>query len=762
MAAALALFTVSVFAAAFAVSADVYAADEQTAIPEKTGNKLVINDDRFENVQMSEFPYLDTAKKAFTWSFPYSDEFFNVSPRKFSPGLAQGSLGLALSAFRSTSGVVKPQYKTYLSDAGFTDLYAFGYDKPTTTDSLSGIIGSKQTGKYTVIAVVTCGQGYGAEWAGNLKVGSGDVHQGFREAADLLIDHLNKYSEEHNITGEKKLWITGMSRAAAIGNLVAADMIESGDYKSVYAYLFGVPRTTKDPVPYNGIYNICGQFDPVSNMPLQTWGFERHGTDIYTPAQETDSYYLPLSNAASDTAETMTSVSFRNNPEINYQLHLIEEFLGMFFPTSEEYAERFQEIIMKKWKEPGVSHLAEILQASFKQMDDLSKRESQIASVLLNYATYVVGQHMRAQQRQIEDGSWMPFEGLDENIALEHRPCTYVEWLFSDSDPEKIYLSNLSYRRLIFNGDLSLEVYCRGHLIQTIDPDGNVDVNEGSGQKLFAMRNGHNLMICIPEEESYRLIFHTVKEQQKLIYYDVYSDAAHLQTTGGKIYWVDISRGQFALEIDPGKKLPEPEITSGSAAVTASRDYKTSPVKMMRLELKGAEPKYLTLDMIFRITRYTALSLLFLNFISNIVEVIVWRMRRRGHDSRSPDWFVILVLFICICIFTCMTLFLTFYLFPFSKARSMSAAIAIFFVAVMAFRGMVRYKSAGGIAVTIALFLLIPATYRYYYKLPVVNDFSVVHSLILAACMAALSIITIRLCYPGDRIKVSMPEEETE
>ena len=41
--------------------------------------------------------------------------------------------------------------------------------KPTEQDTLSDVIGMRKIDDFTVIAVVTCGQGYQNEWAGNLQ-----------------------------------------------------------------------------------------------------------------------------------------------------------------------------------------------------------------------------------------------------------------------------------------------------------------------------------------------------------------------------------------------------------------------------------------------------------------------------------------------------------------------------------------------------------------------------------------------------------------
>jgi hypothetical protein len=115
-----------------------------------------IENDNYSGMKQISYPFLDTAEVAYDWSFPYSDDFFRHPSAQFSINMARGSLGMALCAFRSTKNVVPPQYKSYLSGAGFVRVNAFGYDKPTEQDSLSGVIGMKKIDDFMVIAVVTC------------------------------------------------------------------------------------------------------------------------------------------------------------------------------------------------------------------------------------------------------------------------------------------------------------------------------------------------------------------------------------------------------------------------------------------------------------------------------------------------------------------------------------------------------------------------------------------------------------------------------
>ena len=155
-------------------------------------------------IRQIHLPFPHVTEEKLEWDFPYSDDFFSLPPEDFSITMARGSLGLTLSAFRSEADEVSPQYETYLREAGFTNIYSFGYDKPPVEDSLSGVIGMKRIDGCTVIAAAACGQGYGNEWASNFKVGSGERHEGFSQAAGLFKSHLEQYLKDHAVEGKKR------------------------------------------------------------------------------------------------------------------------------------------------------------------------------------------------------------------------------------------------------------------------------------------------------------------------------------------------------------------------------------------------------------------------------------------------------------------------------------------------------------------------------------------------------------------------------
>lgn len=125
------------------------------------------------------------------------------------------------------------------------------------------------------------------EWRSNFTVGGGDVHYGFKVAEMDLLENLNQYINNHLENGDKwqngnyKLWITGHSRGAAVGNLLAADYLSFMDEDNVRAYLFATPKTTKNPIASSSIKNFIMDGDPVPRLPLSGWDYDWNGEVIY-------------------------------------------------------------------------------------------------------------------------------------------------------------------------------------------------------------------------------------------------------------------------------------------------------------------------------------------------------------------------------------------------------------------------------------------------------------------------------------------------
>ncbi len=242
---------------------------------------------------------------------------FSISSLDYDWNMAVFAYMTTLSAFETADAtdaidrnIKKADYKgaenarTFLIDRmGFEDFeYNTGYRDAPTDHSIGVCAASKKMNlngeDYTVIILPIRGAGYSSEWASNARVGSGENHAGFDEASDQVLEFLDEYIIEKNITGKVKILVTGYSRAAGTTNLVAAKLdnmirgsqgtISSATFsrKDIYGYCFEPPATTKysdrhNAFTYGNIYCFINQRDLVPMVPTEIWGFGRFGKEYY-------------------------------------------------------------------------------------------------------------------------------------------------------------------------------------------------------------------------------------------------------------------------------------------------------------------------------------------------------------------------------------------------------------------------------------------------------------------------------------------------
>lgn len=386
------------------------------------------------------------------WEFPYTDEWFLQPAREFNRELAKGSLGMTVSAFEDKN-FEDADHQIYLKSAGFEDIRIVGYDIPTDTDTFACIFGRKKIGDFTLIAIVGRGSGYGKEWGGNLRLGKGIRHEGFSNAAAVLDQQLNEYLQEYPADGPVKIWYSGYSRSAAAGNIAAADWIASGKYDDVYAYLFATPRTTKEPEKYSGIYNICGTLDIVPQIPMQCFGYERYGTDLFLPSTETISDFSRMKEAADAIMMKLIGKKMFVNTNINLMLRLTVAFVACIFDTAENYVDTFQEKVFEMVGKSGekadaFSLLPGIVNAVVQiKLPEGRKDLKEALTALGGYIMLRIAG--LGNSSEIENGSWDPDEGVFVNLVREHLASTYISWLFSDL-PDEDVLRRAEKERILF------------------------------------------------------------------------------------------------------------------------------------------------------------------------------------------------------------------------------------------------------------------------------------------------------------------------
>ena len=221
-----------------------------------------------------------------------------------------------------------------LQNLGFDDVATNTYYTVEKHENSIGVaVGHKtiiQDGtQYTLLAIIPRSAGYKEEWAGNLAVGSGDIHEGFKAARDEILRFVKQYITENQIEGSLKVWTSGYSRGAAVADMLAGFFAGGGiEYfgdkvsitpENIYCYTIGTPRTIKDGLSknielsvagnrqeaeysddtigeayeytkggnlslddavYSGLRNLISSNDAFPLLPPEEWGFAHYGKTI--------------------------------------------------------------------------------------------------------------------------------------------------------------------------------------------------------------------------------------------------------------------------------------------------------------------------------------------------------------------------------------------------------------------------------------------------------------------------------------------------
>ena len=287
------------------------------------------------------------------------------------------------------SDTVKGFFKTI----GFENFEANSYyHERTSFDSIGVAIASKKVGDYTVIAVVPRSGGYFLEWGNNVFLGDGSnsdyMHEGWYNAANNLLDFLDKYVTKNNITGNVKLWMAGYSRGGATTNIAAGlldNKIDKGQkifstgakltHDNLYAYTFEAPqganfnsKKVKSPnsIIYNNIWNIVNPNDLVTKVAMVEWGFTRFGINKYITTRLYDqssyednrhTFHSLFSHHANqfpyyaDQFEMYEAISLgskdvtKSNYDANIASTLLLENMVKSIGTRENYVAQFQPVL---------------------------------------------------------------------------------------------------------------------------------------------------------------------------------------------------------------------------------------------------------------------------------------------------------------------------------------------------------------------------------------------------------------------------------
>ncbi len=440
----------------------------------------------------------------------YREDVFSGDPGVYNHDLARMSLGMALSAFHSYEEGKTPfgNIDLFLRTAGFSDLRDAGYDELNSSDSIGSMIGSKKLGDRTLVAVALRGGGYQMEWVGNMDVGSPEDeqmlrHAGFQRAMETVLGRVREYTA--SLDGPVTFWIAGYSRSAAVSNLLAAELLNTGlaDQQHLYAYTFATPAPSRmgneTDERYRGIWNIVKAFDPVPRVPLQEWGFTRYGHTRYLTCSEADADFEELRAKAWEWDYEHFGGEWFADSYVNYVLRVLLQTLYTMVPDAETYVREFQTAMQNTFRESDDPLAA---------MDELfrlynAQAENPSMGSLADFMTEQAWQGLLqwAGSGHIDMDSR---RDLISNLAWEHFPEAYVCLLMSSG--EELYDFPLTYWHICVFDKTKAEVYGWSNTDADRSFYTEMDAGGTDGTWPCVVLSG-GAIIALPSEMDYALLF---------------------------------------------------------------------------------------------------------------------------------------------------------------------------------------------------------------------------------------------------------------
>ena len=158
--------------------------------------------------------------------------------------------------------------KTLLQARGFNQIQCDKLNVQNEPDGVASVIALRKIGDENLVLVVIRGINYSQEWIANFKAGlDGDI-KGFNDALNIVVERLDNYLEENEITNFK-IMACGYSRGAGITNLFGVYLNENLtnyglDKDDLFIYTFEAPHSSVSSVVYDNIVNVYNENDLVT------------------------------------------------------------------------------------------------------------------------------------------------------------------------------------------------------------------------------------------------------------------------------------------------------------------------------------------------------------------------------------------------------------------------------------------------------------------------------------------------------------------
>lgn len=314
----------------------------------KPSSSEPVIEDNNVTVNMKAYMNSEKASTGYDLKFEYEDRYFDVAPNQFSKDL------MKISFASSLASTFKDSVRKFFSDLKFEEKFiAPSYDVDPTENSIGYYIASKTIEGQEVYALSIRGFEYKMEWSNNFLLGTEGDHNGFAAKADEI------YAKVKEVMGtdltNKKLWVTGYSRAGAIANVLSYKLLSSEELlfnnTNLYTYTFEAPKglLEEHAIKYDNVFNLINSADPIPYVAPQAYGMYRCGADIEINPEGTNVETLlrQFDKDITLPAFTPKDETYQNEKEFNnYLIGLItgnKDEADQSAATREEFVSNYQE-----------------------------------------------------------------------------------------------------------------------------------------------------------------------------------------------------------------------------------------------------------------------------------------------------------------------------------------------------------------------------------------------------------------------------------
>ena len=269
-----------------------------------------------------------------SYDIPYSYFSFEHSSSTFNKELAIASLPFVVAA--PDKNELRSTYDRFGFNANEI-VFSSDYEKEEDENTLLYAIGHKKVGSRDLVNITISGYMYSKPWESNFKVGKTGHHQGFLTGLNKILPDVTAYLAKYD-KDSTKVFINGYSRAAAVGDLLAKNLLDNNLAKAsnLYAYLFETPRgvdLASGHYQYASIFNIINSSDLITYFAPRAYAFERAGNDIDISKSNAQEILTAFNSKLVLPEFSVNEGNYTNDVEfINYILNSLLE------PLDEEHA----------------------------------------------------------------------------------------------------------------------------------------------------------------------------------------------------------------------------------------------------------------------------------------------------------------------------------------------------------------------------------------------------------------------------------------